>query len=154
MERDQKQENGDTITPQLPPRRQAAIAPSDIQSSAKNTKTDSSLISLPGSERHYRSLTSTTAQIFWKTKVDGTVEDIPMWRAYTGQTQEEIKGHGWVKAVHPDDIKLITAEWRRALTHGNVFELEYRILRYDGVYRTFLYMGCQFLSQMAVYANG
>src|SRR5450432_2224592 len=119
MERDQKQENGDTTAPQLPPRRQATIAPSDIQPLAKNTKTDSPLTLPPGSERHYRSLTSTTAQIFWTTKVDGTVEDIPMWRAYTGQTQEEIKGHGWVKAVHPDDIKLVTTEWQRALAHGN-----------------------------------
>src|SRR5579859_964197 len=98
MERDQKQGNGDIITSS--PRRQATIAPSDIQLA----KTDNPLTLLPGSERHYRSLTSTTAQIFWTTKVDGTVEDIPMWRAYTGQTQEEIKGRGWAKAVHPDDI--------------------------------------------------
>ncbi len=147
MERDQKQENGETITPPLPPRRQATIAPSDIQSLAKNVKTESPLISLPGSERHYRSLTSTTAQIFWTTKVDGTVEDIPMWRAYTGQTQEEVKGRGWVKAVHPDDIRLITAEWQRALAHGNVFELEYRLLRYDGVYRTFLVHGIPVFDQ-------
>ena len=141
MERDQKQENGDIITP--PPRRQATIAPSDIQL----TKTDNPLTLLSGSERHYRSLTSTTAQIFWTTKVDGTVEDIPMWRAYTGQTQEEIKGRGWAKAVHPDDIKLITAEWQHALAHRSVFELEYRILRYDGVYRMFRVRGIPVFDQ-------
>jgi PAS domain S-box-containing protein len=141
MERDQKQENGDAAASQLPPRRQATIAPSDKQPVAKNAKTDSPLTSLPGSERHYRSLTSTTAQIFWTAKVDGTVDDVPMWRAYTGQTQEEIKGHGWLNAVHPDDVNLIYSEWQRALIGGNVFEIEYRLLRYDGVYRTFLVRG-------------
>jgi PAS domain S-box-containing protein len=139
MERDQKQENGDTTVPQLPPRRQATIAPSDKQPLAKNTEMDDLP---PGNERHYRSLTSTTAQIFWKTKVDGSlVDDVPIWRAYTGQTLEEIKGHGWLKAVHPDDIKYIASEWRQALTKRNVFELEYRLLRYDGIYRTFFVHG-------------
>ncbi len=69
---------------------------------------------LPGSERHYRFLTATTAQIFWTIKADGTVDDVPMWRAYTGQTQEEVKGHGWLKPVHRDDRKSLS------LPNGNV----------------------------------
>jgi PAS domain S-box-containing protein len=140
MERDQKQKHGDTTASQLPPRRQATIAPSDRQPLAKNTKLDSQPLP-PESEEHYRSLTSATAQIFWTTNADGTVEDTPMWGAYTGQTQEEIKGHGWLKAVHPDDVKGIYIEWQRALSEKKVLEVEYRLLRYDGVYRTFLARG-------------
>lgn len=135
MKRDQEEENEKT-PPQSSPRHQPMIAPSDTQSPAKNTETEIPL-QLPGSERHYRALTSTTAQIFWATQVDGTINDVPMWRAYTGQTQEEIKGHGWLKAVYPEDLKHIYSEWQRALTDKNVFELEYRLLRYDGIYRTF-----------------
>jgi PAS domain S-box-containing protein len=139
MKRDQKQGN-EKIPQRSSSRPKPTIAPSNTQSPTEITKIDMPL-PLSGSERHYRSLTSTTAQIFWKTKVDGTVDDVPMWRAYTGQTQEEIKGHGWLKAVHADDFKRIYSEWQQALTHGNVFELEYRLLRHDGVYRTFLAHG-------------
>jgi PAS domain S-box-containing protein len=139
MERDQKQNNGET-PPLVPPRRQATIAPSDVQQLAKSTETDNSLL-LSGSERHYRSLTSTTAQIFWMAKPDGTVEDIPMWRAYTGQLQEEVKGRGWLKAIHPDDVTRIVIEGQRALHDRDIFETEYRILRHDGIYRTFLARG-------------
>ncbi|MBA2395288.1 MAG: PAS domain S-box protein [Ktedonobacteraceae bacterium] len=139
MERDQKQNNGET-PPLVPPRRQATIAPSDVQQLARSTETDNSLL-LSGNERHYRSLTSTTAQIFWTAKANGTVEDIPMWRAYTGQLREEVEGRGWLKALHPDDIKRVIAEGQRAFRDGDIFELEYRLLRYDGIYRTFLARG-------------
>ncbi|MBV9711269.1 MAG: PAS domain-containing protein, partial [Ktedonobacteraceae bacterium] len=123
MERDQKQEHGEIQTQPLVPRQQPMIVPPDTQPLENIPKADMPQ-QLPGSERHYRSLTSTTAQILWTVKADGTVDDIPLWRAYTGQTQQEIKGHGWLQAVHPDDVRRIYSEWQRALKAGQVFEIE------------------------------
>jgi hypothetical protein len=50
------------------------------------------------SEERYRSLVGKNAQLFWTTSVDGTVEDVPLWRAYTGQSKEEVQGWGCTSA--------------------------------------------------------
>ena len=68
------------------------------------------------SEEKYRSLVIATTQIIWQTNAEGEViEDFPMWRDYTGQSEGEIRGRGWIKALHPDD-KGPTAEiWAHAV---------------------------------------
>ncbi len=69
------------------------------------------------------------------------MEDIPSWRQFTGQSEEEVKGWGWSKAVHPDDLEHTAKVWKNAITLRKRYETEYRILRYDGVYRQFLARG-------------
>lgn len=92
----------------------------------------------PGeSEERYRSLVGKNAQLFWTTSADGTVEDVPLWRAYTGQSKEEVQEWGWLNAVHPDDRERITRAWKTAVAIEGIYETEYRLRRYDGVYRTF-----------------
>ena len=55
------------------------------------------------SEQRYRSLALATTQVVWSTTGQGEVEDIPMWREFTGQSPEEVRGWGWINAIHPDD---------------------------------------------------
>ncbi|MBX5458583.1 MAG: PAS domain S-box protein [Thermogemmatispora sp.] len=94
------------------------------------------------SEERYRSLVAATAQIVWVANAQGLVEeDSPSWRAYTGQSFEEILGLGWLEAVHPDDRPGTLHVWSQALASGGFYEIEYRIRRYDGVYRTFWVRG-------------
>ncbi len=38
----------------------------------------------------------------------------PQWSSFTGQTLEESRGHGWLKALHPDDRDGALAGWREA----------------------------------------
>lgn len=88
------------------------------------------------SEERYRSLTIATTQIVWITNPAGeVVEDIPSWRAFTGQSEEAMKGHGWNNAVHPEDRLNVMTHWQRALTAGSIYETEYRLYRHDGEYR-------------------
>jgi len=90
----------------------------------------------------YRSYIEVTGHLGWTTNADGeVVEDLPSWRNYTGQTYEEIKGWGWSKALHPDDIEQTTQLWRKALKEKRIYEVEYRIRRFDGVYRHFMARG-------------
>lgn len=88
------------------------------------------------SEERYRSLAFATTQIVWTTCMQGEViEDIPMWCAFTGQSTEEVKGMGWIDALHPDDRERTAEVWLRAVKSRSFYNTEYRMRRYDGEYR-------------------
>ncbi len=89
------------------------------------------------SEERYRSLVVATSQMVWTTDPDGQVVDMPDWRAYTGQSQEEVKGWGWLAALHPEDRERTAQAWTQAVQHRSIYETEYRILGADGIYRYF-----------------
>ncbi|MGJ0492073.1 ATP-binding protein [Methylobacter sp.] len=88
------------------------------------------------SEERYRSLTIATTQIVWTTNPLGEiVEDLPSWRTFTGQTEAEIKGHGWNNALHPDDRSEVMMSWLQAVKTRAAYNIEYRLYRHDGEYR-------------------
>ena len=94
------------------------------------------------SEARYRSLVIATSQIVWMTDERGEVSgDVPSWRAFTGQTEDEIQGWGWLDAIHPDDQELVRERWTRAVANQTLYEVEFRIRKYDGTYRRFLVRG-------------
>lgn len=94
------------------------------------------------SEARYRSYIEVTGQLAWVTDADGAVvEDIPAWRAFTGQSEKQVKGWGWAEAVHPDDRERAAQAWREALARKGAYEVEYRMLRHDGIYRDFFTRG-------------
>jgi hypothetical protein len=57
------------------------------------------------------------------------------WRDYTGLSQDNIEGHRWGAALHPDDLALVEREWRSHIATGEPSELEQRLRRADGEYR-------------------
>jgi PAS domain S-box-containing protein len=94
------------------------------------------------SEERYRSYIEVTGELGWTTNPEGKVfEDLPTWRRYTGQSEEEIMAAGWAKALHPDDVAHTSKAWNRALATKRSYEVEYRIRRHDGVYRYFFVRG-------------
>ncbi len=98
------------------------------------------------SEERYRSLVSATTQMVWTTNSQGEVlEDIPTWRAFTGQSEQEVRGWGWLNAVHPDDRERTEASWLRAVGASALYEAEYRVRRSGGEYRQFLARGAPVL---------
>jgi len=102
---------------------------------------------LAASDR-YRSYIEVTGELGWTTNADGeVVEDLPSWRSYTGQTFEELKGRGWSKALHPDDLESTLQIWKKAVSEKSGYEVEYRIRRYDGVYRVFMVRGMPVLKE-------
>lgn len=87
------------------------------------------------SEQRFRSLVEATSQVVWVAVPGGfVVEDSPSWRAFTGQRFEELAGHGWLDAVHPEDHPRVRAAWRRAAESRAPGEAEYRLRRPDGSY--------------------
>jgi PAS domain S-box-containing protein len=88
------------------------------------------------SMQRHRSLVVATSQVIWNTDAEGqVVGDIPSWRAFTGQSREEIQGWGWLQSVHPDDQERTAGVWSAAVANRTRYETEYRLRRRDGVYR-------------------
>ena len=101
-------------------------------------------------EERYRSLTLATSQIVWTMNPQGEmVEDIPMWREFTGQSLEELRGSGWLNAVHPDDRERTNGIWSASLRNRSHFHTEYRLRRRDGEYRYMAVHGVAVLEQDA-----
>lgn len=100
------------------------------------------------SEARFRSYIELTGQLVWTTNAAGEVEeDIPLWRRFSGQSYEEAKGWGWSNALHPDDAELAVEAWRTAVEKKSEYETEYRVRRYDGVYRYFMARGVPVLDE-------
>jgi len=98
------------------------------------------------SEQRYRFSLESTGQIGWSTPPDGVVEDMPMWREYSGQSLDEVVGWKWLDAVHPDDRESAYLAWSTAAAQKINYFTEYRIRRADGVYRNFMVRGIPLLN--------
>ena len=79
--------------------------------------------------------------ITWTVRSDGSKPDVSLWRELTGQTPEDVKGEGWVDALHPDDREQALAAWRHALATSTPYSARYRLRRFDGEYRWFAARG-------------
>jgi PAS domain S-box-containing protein len=100
------------------------------------------------SEERYRSLVSATAQMVWTTNARGEVaQDIPTWRAFTGQSFPDVRGRGWMDAVHPEERERTVADWANAMQRSSCHCAEYRVRRYDGQYRHMAVHGVPVLEQ-------
>src|SRR5258706_76060 len=85
-------------------------------------------------EQRYRALVRATSSLVWTASADGYVVDMPEWRAFSGESIEQIQGWGWVNSVHPDDRERAEAAWRQAVDTRSLYDSDYRIRRRDGVY--------------------
>ncbi|MEG4233182.1 PAS domain S-box protein [Microcoleus sp. Pol11C3] len=99
------------------------------------------------SEERYRSLIAAISQIVWIADSEGRSPDLPTWRAYTGQTEAEVVGLGWLEAVHPDDSERTAQLWMEAVQTKSLYDVEYRIRGADGNYRYFQARGIPILNE-------
>jgi PAS domain S-box-containing protein len=92
-------------------------------------------VALAMREARYGALAHAVGELVWTTAPDGRVDDAPAWRAYTGQSADEVRGWGWLDAVHPDDRARTAGLWQAAVDARAAYETEYRVRGADGVYR-------------------
>ena len=101
-------------------------------------------------EQRYRSLVEATTAIVWNAPPSGEVEsDLPAWAAFTGQAQEQIKGWGWLEAIHPEDRAHTASAWSTAVATGSLYQVEHRLRRHDGEYRHMLARGVPIMDKEA-----
>lgn len=90
-------------------------------------------------EAQFRPLTDAMPQIVWTMLPDGRHTYFnQQWTAYTGLALEETLGHRWARLIHPDDSLRASHLWEHASSSGEVYEIECRLRRADGVYRWML----------------
>lgn len=88
------------------------------------------------SEARFRSMADSAPVMIWMTEPDGSCTYLnALWYEFTGQTDKEGVGSGWLQAVHPDDAPEAKRAFSEAIARCQAFRLEYRLRRADGVYR-------------------
>ena len=88
------------------------------------------------SEARYRALVQASAVIVWTTSARGeVVEDSETWRVFTGQSEDQFKGSGWLNALHPADREAAKSSWCNHVNTREIFVSAYRLITAEGDYR-------------------
>lgn len=88
------------------------------------------------SREHFKLLTNTIVQMTWTSLPDGNISSYNQrWYDYTGLDFATTGGFGWKTLIHPDDLEETNAKYAAALQSGEMFEVENRYRRHDGIYR-------------------
>lgn len=83
-----------------------------------------------------RTIADAMPQMVWSTRADGFHDYFNQrWYDFTGVPDGSTDGEGWNGIFHPEDQPLAWERWRRSLETGELYEIEYRLRRRDGVYR-------------------
>lgn len=91
---------------------------------------------LKESEARFRNMADHAPVMMWVVDETGACTYLnTKWYEFTGQSQEEAQGFGWLDVTHPDDKEAATKTFLEALARRQGFRLEYRLRRHDGTYR-------------------
>jgi PAS domain S-box-containing protein len=78
----------------------------------------------------------------WNTQPDGLFPVFnKQWHDYTGVSPEAAREGGWVDTYHPEDREKVVRKWAELVATGTAGQIDARIMRHDGVARTFLVQG-------------
>ena len=88
------------------------------------------------SEARFRTMADNAPVMIWTTDRQALCIYLnKAWYEFTGQSEGEALGNGWVSAVHPDDRARVQSMFANAHAARESVRLEYRLRRCDGIYR-------------------
>ena len=88
------------------------------------------------SEARFRAMADHAPVMVWVTDENGRCVYLNRhWYDFTGQSEAEALGAGWLDAVHPDDRAKSAEAFFAATAKREPFRIEYRLRRAEGVYR-------------------
>lgn len=101
------------------------------------------------SGEEYRVLVEQAPILIWRSDTTGACDYFnERWLEFRGRTLEQESGNGWAEGVHPDDFDRCLDIYQGAFRERATFEMEYRLMRHDGVFRWIFDRGVPF------YLNG
>ncbi|AYV48538.1 histidine kinase [Caulobacter flavus] len=90
---------------------------------------------LSESESRFRNMADHAPVMMWVTNGQGDCTYLnKAWYAFTGQSEAQALGAGWLEALHPDDRGAAGEAFLAATARQEAFRLEYRLGRRDGSY--------------------
>lgn len=108
----------------------------EIERSRLESKEAERARQLMASKARFETLVLASAEVVWTADASGQViEASPSWTVFTGQSDEEQLGEGWLDAIHPDDRERVRMRWWDAVKSREMFEAEYRVWRVTGEWR-------------------
>jgi PAS domain S-box-containing protein len=104
--------------------------------------------------QEYEALVEQSPILIWRANTDALCNYFnERWLSFRGRTMEQEYGNGWAEGVHPDDFDRCLKIYLDNFTGRNVFEMEYRLLRHDGVYRWIFDRGVPFYNDDGDFAG-
>lgn len=105
------------------------------------------VLELQVSEERFRRLADSAPVLIWTTTLEARNSYCNRkWLEFTGRTQQQEQGHGWLEAVHPDDRERCLQAYSAAEAGRCEFQLDYRLRRHDGEYRWVHHVGAPKIS--------
>jgi PAS domain S-box-containing protein len=97
---------------------------------------------LHASELSWRQIVDNIPGLVATTRAMGEIEFLNRQTLeYFGKTGEELKNWALIDAVHPDDLPRVIEARKKSIETGQIYEIEHRCRRADGVYRWFQVRG-------------
>lgn len=88
------------------------------------------------SEKRFRNVADSAPVLIWMADTDMQCSFFNReWLNFTGRSNEEERGSGWLAGVHPDDRQRCTDIYTDAFHKHEEFYMEFRLRRHDGEYR-------------------
>jgi PAS domain S-box-containing protein len=88
------------------------------------------------SEELFRIIANTAPVIIWMSDVSKGCSYVNQtWLNITGQLFDAVLGNGWTDRIHPDDVVQCRDIYARAFDRRELFQIDFRLRRYDGQYR-------------------
>jgi PAS domain S-box-containing protein len=94
------------------------------------------------SEQRFRTMADNAPVMIWVSGPDKRFSFVnKTWLDFTGRSFEQETGHGWSACVHPEDLQRCRDAFYTAFDARRSFQLECRLRRADGEYRSTLCSG-------------
>ena len=111
---------------------------------------DRNLLSL----QEYQALVEQSPILIWRANTDALCDYFnERWLAFRGRTLEQEYGNGWAEGVHADDFDRCLQIYLDSFNKREIFEMEYRLMRNDGVYRWIFDRGVPYYSENGDFAG-
>jgi len=99
------------------------------------------------SAKEYELILENAPNLVWRSGKDGKCDYFnKTWLDFTGKAIEDELGNQWAEGVHPNDLDQCLEVYTKAFENQEIFEMHYRLKRFDGDYRIINDRGAPFYS--------